>query len=303
MSSTSQDPDTDDLNGLVLVGRPRGLLRGTAAAAREVWRRRQLLWLLIVREVKSRYNGSYLGVLWSLGRPIVQLLVYYIFIGHVLQAAKSIPDFAIFIFTNLTIWGLFTETVSSGTTSIRSNAGLVKKVYLPREIFPITSLGAAFFNFIVQFVILIIATAVLGVLPLHAGLLYLVPAVLIMAIYGLAIGMALGAINAYLRDTEHLVDIALMLMFWASPILYSLAFMHSALAGTALEAIYLANPATIAIIAMQKAIWISGSADPAQYWPVDLDLRIIVAIVIGLVLLWVSQRIFARLQGNFAQEL
>jgi ABC-2 type transport system permease protein len=293
----------DGLGPLVRVGRPRGLLAGTAAAVREIFANRQLLRRLVAKDVKSRYHDSYLGVFWSLLRPIIQLAIYYLFIGKVLGAAHQVPSFAVFVFGNLTIWTLFTETVGSGTSSILSNAGLVKKVYLPREIFPLTALGGAMFNFVIQFVILIIATVLFGVFPFHLELLYVIPSVLIMAIWGLAFGMALGAINTYLRDTEHLVAVALMLFFWASPILYSLKFVHDAIGGTILEWLYLANPATIALIAMQRAVWISGDLDPRQYWPPDLGWRVAIAIVVGLLLLWVSQRIFARLQGNFAQEL
>lgn len=293
----------DGLGPLVPVGRPKGLIEGTKAALREIVGHRELLRRLVVKDVKSRYHDSYLGVFWSLLRPIIQLAVYYFFIGKVLGAAHSVPAFAVFVFGNLTIWTLFTETVGSGTSSILSNAGLVKKVYLPREIFPLTALGGALFTFLIQFVILIIATALFGVFPWHLELLYVIPAVLIMSIWGLALGMALGAINTYLRDTEHLVAIALMLFFWASPILYSLRFVHQAMGGTVLEWLYLANPATIALIAMQRAVWTSGVADPAQYWPTDLGWRVAIALVTGVVLLWVSQRIFARLQGNFAQEL
>ncbi len=224
-------PD-DGLGPLVAVGRPRGLLRGTAAAAREIAANRQLLGRLVVKEIRSRYNDSYLGILWSLLRPIVQLAVYYLFIGQILGAAHNVPGFAVFVFANLTIWGLFTETLTSGTSSILANAGLVKKIYLPREIFPLTSLGSALFNFAIQFVILILATLLFGVFPAHVELLYAIPSIAVMAVFGLALGMALGAVNVYLRDTQHFVEIAVMLLFWASPSLYSLTFVHNAVGGT-----------------------------------------------------------------------
>jgi ABC-2 type transport system permease protein len=285
------------------VGRPKQLFRGTAAALRELASSRELINRLVAKEIKARYKDSYLGIVWSLMRPIVQLAIYYIFIGQVLGAARSIPDFAVFIFANLVLWTLLHDTISNGTTSIVTNGGLVKKIYLPREIFPLTALGSASFNFLIQFAVLLIATAIFGVFPVHWELLYALPAVAIVAVWGLAFGMAFAAINVYLRDTEHLVEIGLMLFFWASPILYSLSFAHNALGGTFLESLYLSNPPTIALVAMQKATWISGAADPTQYWPPDLDLRLLITFLVGLLALWISQRLFARLQGNFAQEL
>jgi ABC-type polysaccharide/polyol phosphate export systems, permease component len=304
MTNTSESRDSaDGLPPLLSVGRPRGLLTGTRAAAVELYRSRELVRRLIAKEIKSRYKDSYLGVVWSLFRPIIQLAIYYVFIGHFLGAARAIPDFAIFIFAGLTAWTFFNEVVSGGTASIFANAGLVKKIYLPREIFPITSLGAGLFNFAIQFAVLTAATVLFGVFPLHWAIFYVIPAVLILAVYGLALGMLLGAINVYLRDTEHLVEIALMLMFWASPILYSLSFVNGAIGGTVLEPIYLANPVTTAIVSMQKAMWIAGSQDPAQFWPADLDLRLAVTLAVGFVFLWFAQRMFSRLQGNFAQEM
>lgn len=288
---------------LTVIGRPRGFFKGLSSAISELISNRDLLRLLISREIKSRYKNSSLGLLWSLLKPITQLIVYYVFIGHFLGAARSIPDFAIFVFAGITMWGFFSEIVQGGTESIITNQGLVKKIYLPRELFPLASAGSALFNFSVQLVVLLIATVLFGAAPIHIEILLLVPAVFLVLIFGLALGLALGAINVYLRDTEHLVGVALILGFWASPIVYSMNFVQAAIGGTWLESLYLANPVTLAIVAMQKAVWIAGSNDVSAYWPADLNLRLIISIAISLVLLVISQRIFARLQGNFAQEL
>ena len=119
---------------LVPAGPVNGVVSGTADSIRGVWRYRELLDLLVRRELKSRYKDSALGFLWSLIRPLTQLLVYYIAIGKFLGAERSIPDFAIYIFTGLTAWALFSEIVSAGTGSIVANGGLVKRSpVLPRE--------------------------------------------------------------------------------------------------------------------------------------------------------------------------
>ena len=127
---------------LVLAAGGAGL-RGTWGSLRAVFAHRQLLGLLVRRDIKARYKDSVLGLLWTLINPIVQLLVYYIVMGQILQAARGIPDFAIYVFSGLTIFGLFSETLSGSTASIIANAGLVKKVYVPREVFPLASMGSA----------------------------------------------------------------------------------------------------------------------------------------------------------------
>ena len=123
---------------LVPAGPVSGFVGGTADSVRGVWRYRELLDLLVRRELKARYKDSALGFLWSLIRPLTQLLIYYIAIGKFLGAERSIPDFAIYIFTGLTAWALFSEIITTGTGSIVANGGLVKKIYLPREVFPLS---------------------------------------------------------------------------------------------------------------------------------------------------------------------
>ena len=138
---------------LISAAPPRGAIRGTIFSVKAIVAHRELLGLLVRREIKARYKDSMLGLLWSLLRPLTMLLIYYIAIGKFLGAERSIPEFAIFIFTGLTAWGLFSEIISLSTNSIVSNAGLIKKVYVPREIFPLSTVGSAGFNFLTQFAI------------------------------------------------------------------------------------------------------------------------------------------------------
>lgn len=290
------------------VGQRSGFVRGTGRSLGDVWAHRELLGLLVRRELKARYKDSSLGIVWSLFRPLAQLLIYYFAIGQVLGAARGTPDFAIFVFIGLTMWGLFAEIVTGSTTAILANSGLVKKVYLPREIFPLSAIGGALFNFLVQLVVLTIAIVLLATVPFAWNLnVFLAPlAVVTLVVFATAIGLFLSAVNVYLRDTQHLVEIAIVILFWASPIVYSFTYVHKLLHGNWVEQLYLANPVTIAVIGMQKALWAAGSASEGlltQTWPDHLFLRLFITLLVSVVLLWLSQRIFSRLQGNFAQEL
>lgn len=285
---------------LVTAGPPRGLIAGTAYSVAAIWHHRQLLGLLVRREIKARYKDSSLGLLWSLLRPITQFLIYYLAVGKVLGADRSIPEYAIFVFSGLTIYALFSEILSTSTTSIIANSGLIKKVYLPREIFPLSSVGSALFNFSIQLAILIVATVVVGSIPLHADLLYLPLSIVVVVLFSTAVGLLLSAVNVYLRDFQHLVEVLLLVLFWASPIVYSYTLVHNALQGNWLEQIYLWNPITLVVMGFQKAMWISGAG---EIWPADLAIRLAIVGLFSLVLLWVAQRVFSRLEGNFAQEL
>jgi ABC-2 type transport system permease protein len=272
---------------------------GSWAALRDILRHRELLSLLVRRDLKSRYKDSVLGFVWTLVRPLTQLLIYAIVIGKILGAEHGIPDFAIYVFTGLTAYGLFSEIIGGTTASIVGNAGLIKKIYLPREIFPLASVGSAGFNFLIQFAILLVATIVVGKPPLHAETWYLIPSVLLLLLYGTAFGLLLAAVNVYLRDVQYLVEVVLLLLLWASPVVYSWKMVRDALGhGLALD-IYTDNPITLSILGFQRAMWVAGQG--TAVYPDQLLLRMGIAFVIGLVLLFGFQRVFARLQGNFAQ--
>ncbi|WP_217616743.1 ABC transporter permease [Cellulomonas sp. GbtcB1] len=281
------------------AGTRPGFFRGFGSSVRDIWAHRELLHLLVKREVKARYKDSALGFVWSLMRPIAMLLIYYIALGKFLGAARNIPDFAIFIYTGLTAWGLFSEAITSGTSSIVQNSGLVKKVYLPREIFPLSSMGSALFNFAIQLGILIAATLVVGSFPTGARWGYLPLALAVIVVTALGWSLLLSAINVYLRDIQYLVEIAIMIAFWASPIVYSWALVQGELSES-LQRLYLTNPMTAAIMGFQQTFWVAGSDQPV---PENLAGMLWIWLAVGVVFTFVAQRVFARLQGNFAQEL
>jgi len=259
-----------------------------------------MLGLLVRRDLKARYKDSTLGFFWSLIRPLIQLAIYFVVMGQFLGAAKNIPDFAVYVFAGLSVVSLFTEIVVGGTGSLLSNSGLVKKVYLPREVFPLSSVGSALFNFGIQLIVLVLATFIVAKPPLHWQILYAIPAILVLVVYGTAFALLFSAVNVYLRDTQYLVEVVTMLLFWASPVVYSWEMVKTLIASPLALQIYTNNPLTLAVLAFQRAFWVAGEGAAS---PDHLMLRLAVALVVGLILLVTCHRVFIRLQGNFAQEL
>ena len=300
MTKVAREPLSALAGELVSAAPPAGAIRGFLFSLRALAARRELLDQLVRRELKARYKGSTLGVLWSLARPLAMLAVYYVVIGKFLGAERSIPEFAIFVFTGLTAWGLYSEVISSATVSIVNNAALIKKVYVPREVFPLSAVGSAGVNFLAQFAILVVATVALGQAPVTENLWYLPLALAVLLVVSLGVGLLLSALNVYFRDVQHLLDVLLLLLFWASPIVYSYGMVHDSFGGGWLEQVYLANPFTPIVLGFQRAMWVAGAEQP---WPPDLALRLAVLGLIGLVMLWIAQRVFARLEGKFAQNL
>jgi ABC-2 type transport system permease protein len=284
---------------LLMAGPTAGLFAGTYRAIADLWSYRELLLLLVRRELKARYKDSALGFLWSLLRPLALLLVYYVAIGKFLGAERSIPEFAVYVFTGLTAWTFYNEIISGGTGSIVSNAGLIKKVYLPREVFPLAVVGSALFNLATQASILIVAVLALGSVPTGVRWLYFPLAIAVLGVWATAFALVLSAANVYLRDVQYLVEISMMTLFWASPIVYSWELVRNTVSGIWLD-VYLLNPVTVAALGMQRTFWVAGTGKPL---PAELGLRMGITLVVGVLFLWFAQRVFSRLESNFAQEI
>lgn len=307
MTASKDSPDARTARFQRLASVPLDTIGSRSRALVGAWKsicdigsQKEMLGLLVRRDLKARYKDSALGFLWSLIRPITQLIIYYVVVGKFLGAARGIPDFAIYIFAGLTAYTLFSEIVASSTASIIGNAGLIKKIYLPREIFPLASVGSASFNFLIQLSILIVAVLIVGSESLGWDVLYFFPSFMVLLVYGTALGLLMSALNVYLRDVQYLVEVAVMVLMWASPIVYSWAMVRDILGNGILLNIYTGNPITLSVLGFQQAFWTAGEGTPI---PDNLLLRLTVTFVVGLVLLFVSQRVFSRLQGNFAQEL
>ena len=285
--------------------------RGDSASNASVLRLRlELLQALIMRELRTRYRGSYLGWVWALARPLVMLFIYGLIVGVFLGAARSIPDFMLFIFVGLIAWNLFTAVVTGCIDSVTSSSSLIAKVKFPRVLLPLASVVVALVDTLIQGAVLVIGFAIVGAWPALASLAYLPPALGVVLLFGLAAGLLLSAVNVYVRDVGFLTEIALQVGFWLCPILYSYGFVVEAARAYGLPTewvtrLYLLNPMADAVLGFQRALWPPGSTPEgaALSFPGELGLRLGILLIIGLVLLVVTTRIFNRLSRNFAQEL
>lgn len=291
------------------VNQPVSFWRGFGPTARDVWAYRELLGQLIRKELKVKYKDSVLGFVWTLLRPLLYLLVYAVAIGIFLGSGRVIPQFGIYLFSGLLAWTLFTDIIGGCTGSIVGNAGLVKKVYFPRELFPLAVVGAGLINVVLQAVVLVGAYLVTWNFPSAANLPLVPLALVALILFTTGLGLLLAAGNVFLRDITYLVEVGLLLWFWMTPIVYDWTKVRTTLVENNnlawLFQVYLANPMADIVLAFQRALWPGGQteAGAAFYYDGNLYLRLGVLIVVGLVFVWFAQRIFARSQGNFAQEL
>ena len=289
---------------------PAGRTSGVFKDIKDLLGTRELLTALLGRELAGQYKGSFLGLGWTLIRPLVMLFIYAVVVGQFLGAARSVEQFAIFIFVGLIFWNLISSSISSGSTSMTVNGALLKKVWFPREVLPLTSFVVSAVNFIVQFGVLILAFLLFNSWPQIGNLLYLIPIFLI--VFPVAFGMSLifSVLNVRFRDTQFIVEVGLILGFWLSPILYPWTFAHQFLAslpfGAFWQQLYLLNPFGLVVMAAQQALWppMATEAGKAyQFFDSPFATRLWLAVLASWVFLYIAQRIFARMAGTVVVDL
>jgi ABC-2 type transport system permease protein len=264
-----------------------------------VWRYRELLRNLVRKELKVKYKNSFLGFVWTLLNPALYLVVFTIVFQELLP--NGVDDFAIFFLAGLLAWNLFAAGVSGATASIVGNASLVQKVWFPREILPFAAIGASVMHFIYQAAVLLTALVVFGRAPDWA-LLPLVPvALVVMLLVAAGLGVLLAAANVYLRDVQHLLELALLAWFWMSAIVYPFRLIDEKLGDNAWMA--LLNPVIPVVITFQKAIYNpiddTVPTNGAGWYLSVLGVVGGAAILFLLFSLWV----FGRLEDNFSEEI
>jgi len=297
------------------VNAPQAFFRGFGRSVKEIWAYRELLANLVRKELKVKYKNSFLGFMWSLVRPLCLLMIYWLVLGKFLRS--NIPNFAFYLFSGLVAWDLFGSTLGAATTSIVGNGGLIKKVYFPREILPLATVGAGLVHFVLQLVVLFSVLLAFQYDFFGPNLLLLPLAVLTLVTFMTAMSLLLAAANVYLRDVEHLIEVFLLFWFWLTPIVYPINFAFDVLSkrkllGVKLSVIYMLNPMANIVIGFQRAIYKhleardSGGHLIKTLYQASAGTyvgRMAAVLVVSFGFLWLSQRIFARAQGNFAQEL
>lgn len=281
---------------------------GRGSGFADLFRSRFLLKLLVAKELKVRYRGSVLGLLWSYVKPAVQFVVFYVALGIFLNMERSptnasgLPNYAIYLFSGIVLINFFTEALGNASRSIVGNGGLIKKIYLPRQLFPVASVWVSGVHFVPQIIILLVACLFNGWRP---GLLQLAAAAagfLIVALLATGLGLLFGAVNVYFRDAENLVDMLLMIATWASPVLYSWIMVRDKL-GETFFTVYQLNPITVGVEAFHFAFWLPTTDGAESIPPNLLSVWIPVGLAISGLVLLTGQLVFRRLEGRFAQEL
>jgi ABC-2 type transport system permease protein len=267
----------------------------------DVWRRRYLTRLLVAKEVRVRYQGSFLGLLWTYVKPLVRYLVYFLVFGYVLGIGDRIENFAVYVFAGLVVVTFFNEALSSATRSVRGNQGLINKIFLPREMFPLVSVIVSTRHFLPQVAVLLLIAGVNGWRPTWVGVGAALAGFALIFFFLVGLGLIFSTLNVYFRDAEQVVEIVTMVAFWSAPVMYSWTFVADVVGEGRLLTLYLSNPLCVSVNLFHEAFWAPTAQNPIP--PPDMAVPGAIAVGIVVSTLVVGQVLFSRLQGRFASEL
>jgi ABC-2 type transport system permease protein len=255
---------------------------------------RELLWNLTLRELRSKYKRSLLGWVWSLLNPLSSIIIYSIVFGTIFPNSAPIGNpsglnsFTFWLTCGLLPWNFLATSIGTGTGSLLGNAGLLKKVYFPREYLVASTVLSWLVSFLIEMTVLSVAF-----LFTHHLVIQWIPVVLVIALFQsmllLGYTLALSALNVYFRDIQHLIGIALQVWFYLTPIVYPISKVPAGW-----RPLYKLNPMVHYVTAYRNLFY-----DGRLPGPVSM------AYVAGsaLVVLGVGVAVFRRLEPHLVEEL
>ena len=253
----------------------------------EIYDYREMIASLIRRELRGKYKASVLGFLWTFINPLMQMVVYTIVFSVILQS--GIENFPIFLFVSLIPWNFFNISVTSGSTCVVNQENLVKKIYFPRLVLPISYVTSMLINMLLTFVV-IFAVLVISKYGINIHAVCLLPLVILIE-YILALGLCMltSALAVYFRDLEYILGIITMAWMYLTPILYTVDMVPEKF-----RTLFRLNPMTPVILGYQQILY---------YKQVPNVETLLQAAAVGIIGLVVGYVVFEKVQKKFAEEL
>lgn len=245
---------------------------------------------LVIKELKIKYKSSMLGFFWSLLRPALLILIYT-FVFSVLFKADRLPNYPLFLMSGLMPWLFFAQSITVSTSSIIGNAGLIKKIYFPRELFPLSMILANGFSFLIEMLLLAFLLTMFGY-RYYAYLPVVMLAMILQLLLIVGFSLFLSAVTVRFRDMKQMIEIVLRMWFYLTPIIYEMSKFDKAPAYA--QAILRLNPMG-SIVMLYKL--------PLYYNKTPGAIMFIAAITETAIIFTVGTLVFNRLSPSFAKEI
>ncbi|MCK9244269.1 MAG: ABC transporter permease [Candidatus Marinimicrobia bacterium] len=186
---------------------------------REIFHYRELGFFLVWRDLKLRYRQTVLGVSWAILQPFLQMVVLAIFFGRLIKVPSDGVPYPVFVYAGLLPWTFFANAVNACNYAVINNAGLIRKIYFPRLLIPLSAVGTGLVDFLLAFLMLIVIMLFYH-MPVTLGMLWLIPLTILLSLTGLGIGALLSALAVAYRDVRHIVPFLVQLWFFVTPVIY-----------------------------------------------------------------------------------
>ena len=219
---------------------------------RELLEYKDLLWFLVIRDVKVIYKQTILGFAWAIIQPLAAMIIFTIFFGKLAGIEDQIKDgipYPVFAYVALVPWMYFQAALTGSANSLIGNTNLLSKVYFPRIIIPITPILAKLVDFSISLLVLFILFYAYGLIPFFNRIMYLPPLIVLMALTALGAGLWLSALSIQFRDVRFLLPFLIQLLMFASPIIWPVSFVPEEY-----QLIYAINPLVGIIEGFREAI-------------------------------------------------
>lgn len=253
-----------------------------------LWRYRDLLYILAMRDVKLRYKQTALGIIWVVLQPLVAALIFAIIFGRFANLPSSGVPYLPFVFAGMLPWNLFSGALQRAGNSLISDSRLISKVYFPRMAIPVASSAAVLIDFAVALAVMFGLLLFYGI-PLTANLLALPLLLLLTLLISVGVSLFLSALNVYYRDFMYALPFVVQVWMYATPVVYSIDLIPEALRG-----IYALNPLVGVIDGFRWALL--GLGD----FPL---MSLFLSLVIGMILFIGGAFVFQRVERNFADVI
>ncbi len=253
----------------------------------ELWSFRELISILALRDIKVRYKQTALGVAWAVIQPVFMMAIFTLLFGRLAKIPSDGIPYPVFVFSGLVVWNFFSASISSCANSLVGSQAMISKVYFPRIIIPLATIGVGFVDFMIASMVLLIIMAIYGLVP-QVALILLPIFALGIFISVLGIGLWLAAITVTYRDFRFVVPFMLQLWMYVTPVIYPVSFIPQDYRWL----MYL-NPVTG---------WVSGVRSVFLGTPIDW-LACTSSLVISLILLLIGVRYFVKAEKRFADVI
>jgi len=254
----------------------------------ELWRFRELVTLLVQRDLKVRYKRSVLGMGWTLLNPLLQMVVYTLVFSTIMKV--GVPQFPLFLLSGLLPWTLISVSLTGSAHCLLNNQGLIRKVAVPQMVYPIAVVASKLVDLVLSLLPLALLAVVLGRSP-GAAWLYLVPALVLATLFSTGLALLFSSLTVFYRDMRHLIDILIQVWFYVTPVLYPSSFLEK-LPYPWLRWILAANPATPIIRCFQVPLYEGRAPTPALVGAATLSSVLVLALGVAVFLRHEDEHIF-----------